>query len=86
MTGGTFRVRLTQADGADCCVRLTTTCEVKLVKVNVNNGTIGSVDWNCGSLPGIHNGSLDATLLPKGNDFIRLVSDREMKVKPVVFP
>ncbi len=44
-------VKVTKVQGADCCVKLTTTCEVKSVTVQVTNGTIGSATWNCGTLP-----------------------------------
>jgi hypothetical protein len=44
-------VRLEKVQGADCCSRLTTTCPVKAVQVSVTNGNIGSVNWNCGTLP-----------------------------------
>jgi hypothetical protein len=44
-------VRITKVQGADCCARITTTCEVKSITVQVTNGTIGSVNWNCGTLP-----------------------------------
>jgi uncharacterized repeat protein (TIGR01451 family) len=44
-------VIVTKVQGADCCVKLTTTCEVKSVTVQVSNGTIGTVNWNCGPLP-----------------------------------
>ncbi|HKM94960.1 MAG TPA: hypothetical protein VJY41_15020 [Prolixibacteraceae bacterium] len=37
--------------GAECCVNLLTRCEVKSVEVIVQNGTIGSANWNCGTLP-----------------------------------
>jgi uncharacterized repeat protein (TIGR01451 family) len=66
-------VRLETVQGADCCARITSTCEVKAVQVTVNNGTIGSVNWNCGTLPtgfigqstftfGANNCALDMTL------------------------
>jgi uncharacterized repeat protein (TIGR01451 family) len=44
-------VRITKVAGADCCARITTTCEVKSITVQVNGGTIGSAAWNCGTLP-----------------------------------
>jgi hypothetical protein len=36
----------------DCCLELTTKCEVDSIYLSVNNGTISSASWNCGSLPG----------------------------------
>jgi len=36
------------------------------------------------NLPGIHTVSMDASSLPKGNYFIRLVSDGQVLSKPVV--
>lgn len=48
-------IRLEQvvnADGStDCCVRLSTKCEVKSISVAASNGTISSVAWNCGTIP-----------------------------------
>jgi len=44
-------VRITKVQGADCCVNIKTTCEVKSITVQVTNGTIGSATWNCGALP-----------------------------------
>lgn len=35
----------------DCCARVKTTCEVKSVTVNVVNGSLSAVNWNCGTLP-----------------------------------
>jgi hypothetical protein len=44
-------VKVTKIDGAECCARITTTCEVKSITVQVNGGTIASAAWNCGTLP-----------------------------------
>lgn len=40
--------KVVNSDGtASCCAKLTTTCEVKSIDVNVTNGTLSSVSWNC---------------------------------------
>lgn len=44
-------VKITKVQGADCCAKITTTCEVKSITVQVSNGTIGSAAWSCGALP-----------------------------------
>ena len=44
-------VKVQMLPGADCCARITTTCEVKSITVQVANGTIASASWNCGTLP-----------------------------------
>ena len=44
-------VKIEKVQGADCCARIVSKCEVKAVQVNVNNGTIGSASWNCGPMP-----------------------------------
>lgn len=36
---------------SDCCVRITTGCEVKGIQVTVNNGSIANASWNCGTIP-----------------------------------
>jgi flagellar hook assembly protein FlgD len=36
------------------------------------------------SMPGIHNISMDGTNLPKGNYFVRIISDGKMLSKPVI--
>ncbi|MBN2773565.1 MAG: hypothetical protein JXR31_04905 [Prolixibacteraceae bacterium] len=44
-----------RAPGADgiigCCARIATECEVDSIVVNLGNGTISAVNWNCGPLP-----------------------------------
>lgn len=35
------------AGTATCCAKITTTCAVKEISVDVTNGTLASVDWNC---------------------------------------
>jgi len=49
-----------------CCARLTTTCKVKLLQVDVSNGTLVSVSWNCGNLPSGYVGQSSYTFAPNG--------------------
>ena len=35
----------------ECCARLVTQCEVDSIVVNVGNGTLANVSWNCGTSP-----------------------------------
>lgn len=48
-------IRIEQVSGPtgqdDCCVRITTECEVKAIELTVDNGTISSTTWNCGTAP-----------------------------------
>jgi uncharacterized repeat protein (TIGR01451 family) len=59
-------VKVTKVAGADCCARITTTCEVKSITVQVANGTIGSASWNCGTLPTGYAGQ-NSFLFPANN-------------------
>lgn len=38
-------------DLGNCCVSLTTECDVDSVVMNLSNGTFSSASWNCGTLP-----------------------------------
>ena len=44
-------VIIRQIEGDDCCVEITSTCDVASVEVTINNGTFSSTSWNCGDLP-----------------------------------
>jgi uncharacterized repeat protein (TIGR01451 family) len=46
-----------------CCARITTTCEVDSVAVNISNGTFSSSSWNCGNMPGAHVGQSSYTFI-----------------------
>ncbi len=54
-------VKITKVQGADCCLNITTTCEVKSIQVQVTNGTISTAAWNCGTLPAGYAGHNDYT-------------------------
>jgi hypothetical protein len=55
------------ADGtATCCVNLITECEVKAVQVDVVNGTISSMNWNCVPVPTGYIGQSSFTFAPGG--------------------
>ncbi len=56
-------VTVSQVQG-DCCVRLSSKCEVKSIEVNVTNGTISSANWNCGTLPSGFIGQSSFTFTP----------------------
>jgi hypothetical protein len=58
--------RIMNADGtAACCTELTTTCEVKSLTINVNNGTLSSVNWNCNTpVPAGYAGQSSFTFAP----------------------
>jgi uncharacterized repeat protein (TIGR01451 family) len=59
--------KIVNTDGTSgCCVKLTTKCEVKSIVVSVLNGTIGSANWNCGTIPSGYIGSSDFTLDANG--------------------
>jgi uncharacterized repeat protein (TIGR01451 family) len=49
-----------------CCAKLVTTCEVKSINISVNNGTISSTSWNCGTLPAGFVGQSNFTFAPNG--------------------
>jgi uncharacterized repeat protein (TIGR01451 family) len=51
---------------ANCCAKVKTTCEVKSIKVDVSNGTLGSSSWNCGALPNGYIGQSSYTFSPNG--------------------
>jgi len=50
----------------DCCVRITTECEVKAITVNVSNGSISTAAWNCGNLPSGFQGQSSFTFPANG--------------------
>ncbi len=56
-------VTVSQVQG-DCCVRLSSKCEVKSIEVDVTNGTISSASWNCGTLPSGFVGQSNFTFTP----------------------
>jgi len=59
--------KVQNADGTyDCCLKLTTECEVKSVKVDVLNGTISSALWNCGPVPPGYAGQSSYTFAANG--------------------
>jgi uncharacterized repeat protein (TIGR01451 family) len=59
--------KVANRDGTSgCCAKVTTTCKVKSVLVNVTNGTIGSASWNCGNLPAGYAGQTSYTFVPNG--------------------
>ena len=55
--------------------------EVQLVDTN---GQVLYSKIQDSNLPGIHNISMDASSLPKGNYYVRLVSDGQVLSKPVI--
>ncbi|MCX6226847.1 MAG: T9SS type A sorting domain-containing protein, partial [Bacteroidia bacterium] len=59
-------VRIEKVQGADCCARIVSKCEVKAIQVTVHNGTIGAVSWNCGTLPAGYAGQT-AFMFPVNN-------------------
>ena len=58
-----IRIEIIQdpAVAGDCCVRLITDCEVDSVSVNIGNGTISTVTWNCGAIPAGYTGQSSYT-------------------------
>lgn len=54
------------SDTNDCCVKLTTTCKVKSLTVDISNGTLSSASWNCGTLPSGYVGQSSYTFAPNG--------------------
>ena len=64
-------IKVKRAPGANgvigCCANLTTTCEVKSIKVTVSNGTLSSVSWNCTApIPSGYIGQSSYTFAPGG--------------------
>gem|GEM_PF-862529 len=51
---------------ANCCAKVSTTCKVKSIEVNVSNGTLSSASWNCGTLPAGYVGQSSYTFAPNG--------------------
>ena len=52
---------------AACCAKITTTCEVKSILVNVTNGTLSSASWNCTTpIPSNYIGTNTYTFAPGG--------------------
>ncbi|MGE0019876.1 MAG: T9SS type A sorting domain-containing protein [Draconibacterium sp.] len=59
--------KVIDADGtATCCINLITECEVKAVQVDVQNGTIASMSWNCVPVPTGYVGQSSYTFAPNG--------------------
>jgi uncharacterized repeat protein (TIGR01451 family) len=59
--------KVMNSDGTPgCCAKLTTTCKVKSVKVDVSNGTLASTAWNCGTLPSGYVGQSSYTFAGNG--------------------
>lgn len=54
------------ATGEDCCVRISTKCEVKEISISVSGGTISSAAWNCGALPSGYVGQTNFTFPANG--------------------
>ncbi len=63
-------IRIEQTFGAageqECCVRITTECEVKSIDLSVDNGTINSAVWNCGTVPTGYQGQSNFTFAANG--------------------
>ncbi len=47
-----------------CCSHLESTCEVKSININVADGTISDLFWNCGTIPPGYIGSTNFTYTP----------------------
>ena len=59
--------KVMNSDGTPgCCAKLTTTCKVKSVQVDVSNGTLSSTAWNCGTLPSGYVGQSSYTFVANG--------------------
>ena len=56
--------KLVEAEGKDCCARLVSDCEVKSIDLEVSNGTISDVQWNCSTSPGSYAGLSSYTFSP----------------------
>ncbi len=58
---------VTAADGTEgCCAMIKTDCRVKAVDVTVSNGTLSSINWNCGPVPAGYAGATSFTFAPNG--------------------
>jgi uncharacterized repeat protein (TIGR01451 family) len=63
-------IKVERAPGGDgvigCCARFTATCPVDSIKITVSNGTLASINWNCGTLPPGFAGQSSVTLVAGG--------------------
>ncbi len=63
-------IRIERAPGGDgvigCCARMTATCPVDSVTISVSNGTIVSINSNCGPLPSGYAGQSTFTFATNG--------------------
>jgi len=55
-----------QAIQGKCCLKLVTPCEVKLIQVTVQGGTINSANWNCTANLGAYQGQSNFNFIPNG--------------------
>lgn len=55
-----------QAIQGKCCLKLVTPCEVKLIQVTVQGGTISSANWNCAASLGAYQGQSNFNFIPNG--------------------
>lgn len=53
-----------QAIQGKCCLKLVTPCEVKLIQVTVQGGTISSANWNCPASLGAYQGQSSFNFAP----------------------
>jgi uncharacterized repeat protein (TIGR01451 family) len=55
-----------QAIQGKCCLKLVTPCEVKLIQVTVQGGTISSASWNCSASLGAYLNQSSHNFVPNG--------------------